>query len=127
MNKSKQYYIEIDSISVNVTEEVYRAYKRPIWRERKRRKVRAKYELSLDMMREGIADLKPLLENQVTDNISLSDALATLSDGDRRLIEALFYECMTEREYAAKAGISQKNVNKKKQRILANLEKLLSS
>jgi DNA-directed RNA polymerase specialized sigma24 family protein len=113
MSKTKQYYIELDSIPVKVTEEVYRAYKRPIWRERKRRKVRAKYELSLDMMCEGIADPKPLLENQVTDNISLSDALATLSDGDRRLIEALFYECMTEREKEEKTGISQKNVNKK--------------
>jgi DNA-directed RNA polymerase specialized sigma24 family protein len=79
------------------------------------------------MMREGIADTKPLLENQVIGSIALSDALATLSYDDRCLIEALFSECMTEREYAVKTGISQKNVNKKKQRILANLEKLLSS
>jgi len=57
----------------------------------------------------------------------LSDALAELNDADSALIEALFFEGLTERDYAAKIGISQKNVNKKKQRILAELKKFFTS
>ena len=34
--ETKQYYLTIDGQEVTVTEEVYRAYKRPIWAEHKR-------------------------------------------------------------------------------------------
>lgn len=34
--ETKQYYLTIDGQEVNVSEEVYRAYKRPIWAEHKR-------------------------------------------------------------------------------------------
>jgi hypothetical protein len=32
----KQFYLTINGKEITVTEEVYRAYKRPIWREKKR-------------------------------------------------------------------------------------------
>jgi hypothetical protein len=41
---NKQRFITIDGVDVTVTEEVYRAYKRPAWAERKRRQVRRKKE-----------------------------------------------------------------------------------
>lgn len=34
--ETKQYYLTIDGLEVTVSEEVYRAYKRPIWAEHKR-------------------------------------------------------------------------------------------
>ena len=57
----------------------------------------------------------------------LYECLNLLSASDRQLIEMLFFEGKTERECAAYYGISQKNINKKKKRILCNLHKLLES
>ena len=49
----KEYYITMkDGTKVPVTEEVYRAYKRPAWREHKRRIVRSEYERSLERFEE---------------------------------------------------------------------------
>ena len=35
-NENLEYYIEIDGQQIPVTEAVYRAYKRPYWKEKKR-------------------------------------------------------------------------------------------
>jgi len=127
MNKIKQFYIKIDGQPVEVTGEVYRAYKRPVWAERKRRQIRAVHELSLDLMEGGVRSPHPLLEDTVIDRLSLLDALAVLTNNERALIEALFFEGLTERAYAVRIGISQKNVHKKKRRILATLKNLLTA
>ena len=52
-------------------------------------------------------------------------ALFFLPKNDRKLIEMLYFENMTERECAEFYGISQKNINKKKTNILCKLNKLL--
>ena len=60
-------------------------------------------------------------ENQVMQKISVEEihkALAQLDNGERALIEALFFEGLTERAYAEKIGLSQPMVHKKKVRIL---------
>jgi RNA polymerase sigma factor (sigma-70 family) len=57
---------------------------------------------------------------------ALRCGVASLDENERALVQALFYDGLTEREYAAVVGISQKNVNKKKQRILAKLKKYLA-
>lgn len=48
-----------------------------------------------------------------------------LTEDERELISALFFYSMTEREYADLIGQTQQNINKKKQRILSKLYKLL--
>lgn len=48
-----------------------------------------------------------------------------LTEDERELISALFFYGMTEREYADLIGQTQQNINKKKQRILSKLYKLL--
>ena len=48
--------------------------------------------------------------------------MASLTDEERSLIDALFFVGMTEREYAARIGIAQKNVNARKQRVLEKLK-----
>lgn len=48
-----------------------------------------------------------------------------LTENERELISALFFYGMTEREYADLIGQTQQNINKKKQRILSKLYKLL--
>lgn len=55
----------------------------------------------------------------------LYDCLIFLPESDRELIEMLYFEGMTERECAEFYGISQKNINKKKAKILCKLNKLL--
>jgi len=127
MHEHRRFYIKIKGVPVSVTEETYRAYKRPVWRERKRREVRAEHELSLDLISGGIADPRAMFENAVVDGDSIAAALAALTGEERALLEGLFFNGLTEREYAAATGISQKNVNKKKQRILAKLKNILTS
>lgn len=55
----------------------------------------------------------------------LYKSLELLSESDRELIKMLYLENMTERECAEFYGISQKNINKKKAKILCKLNKLL--
>ena len=55
----------------------------------------------------------------------LYDCLIFLPESNRELIKMLYFENMTERECAEFYGISQKNINKKKAKILCKLNKLL--
>ncbi len=55
----------------------------------------------------------------------LYNCLELLSESERELIVMLYFENKTERECAEFYGINQKNINKKKVRILCKLNKLL--
>ena len=57
----------------------------------------------------------------------LACCLSLLSEDEQELIRKLFYEGLTEREYAAEKGIYHNAVHKKKLRILEKLKKLLES
>ena len=124
---NKQYFIKIDDQPIEVSEEVYRAYKRPAWTERKRREVRAEHELSFDLMGDAAIASASLLEDAVVNSLALREALAELTADERALVDALFFEGLTEREYAARMGIAQKNINKKKQRVLLTLKNFLTT
>ena len=52
-------------------------------------------------------------------------ALSKLTNEERGLIEALFFEDMTERAYAEKIGVYRNAVHKRKVRILKKLKKFL--
>ena len=54
---------------------------------------------------------------------ALLKALSVLSDADNELVQALFYDGLTEQEYAVQVGISQQMISRKKQRILKSLKK----
>ena len=55
----------------------------------------------------------------------LYECLNFLPKSERELIDLLYYERKTERECAKRYGVSQKNINKKKHKILDRLNKLL--
>ena len=59
--------------------------------------------------------------NVLVDKLEL--ALATLSEDERHLIEALYYQKLTEREWSARTGIPQKTINDRKKRLLTKLRK----
>lgn len=147
-----QRYIEIDGQQIPVTEEVYRAYKRPAWAEHKRKerekrcrdekgrrctgdcskcnKQRTGSVLSLDSLVEETgfepADTVDITE-LVAHKLLLEELYAALEelDPDNRRIMELFSIGKSEREIAADIGLSQKTINKRKTNLFAQLRERL--
>ena len=55
----------------------------------------------------------------------LKKVLCELPDNERQLIDALFTQGLSEREWSAQTGIPQKTINDRKNRLLTKLRKLL--
>ncbi len=128
---SKEYYITLNGKRIPVTEEVYYAFKRPAWRERKRRQVRAENELSLDALADAgfeLPDEASLVDEIVADKLLLDmllEALSDLTDDERFLIDALFYQEKSERMVAKETGLSKTGIHKQKEKIMSKLRDLL--
>ena len=56
---------------------------------------------------------------------SLYICLDLLDAHEQELIQALFFDGLTEREYAVKIGVVQKTINNRKRKVLEKLKKLL--
>lgn len=87
------------------------------------------YERLLDQDAQ-FAENTPSVEEQVLRNLQseqLHKALFLLSDDERILVEQLYFEERTEREVAAEYHLSQKGINKRRQRVLAHLRELLKN
>ena len=127
----KEYFIELNGRQIPVSKEVYYAFKRPAWREHKRRQVRAEKELSLEAFADAgfeIPSGQTLVDEIVEDKLlldMLSKALSELTDEERFLIDELFYQEKPERMVAKETGVSQNTVNYHKNRILEKLRRLL--
>lgn len=125
-------YIWLNGEKIPVTQEIYEAYYRPEWRERKQKTAHIS-NLSFEaMMENGTSDQVPFAtksaEETALDKIQteyLRNLLGTLTDEERALIAAVFIDGKTEREIATIFGISQKAVNKRKHRILEKLKKMI--
>ena len=57
----------------------------------------------------------------------LKAALPLLSDSEQTLIQAIFFEELSEREVGLKLGVTQSVVNKRKAKILAKLRKIMEN
>ena len=57
----------------------------------------------------------------------LKVALPLLSDGEQALIQAIFFEELSEREVGLRLGITQSVVNKRKAKILAKLRTIIEN
>lgn len=144
-----QRYIEIDGEPIPVSEEVYRAYKRPLWAEHKQKerakrcrdakgrrctedcrtcsKVREGSVLSLERFKEegGIEPVDSFdMAEFVADKLLLEQLFAALTEDELALINALFYDDRTERDYAEELGISHQAVGKQKTKVISKLQKL---
>jgi len=146
-----QRFIEIDGQQIPVTEDVYRAYKRPLWSEHKRRerekrcrnvngnrctddcsqceKQRTGSVLSLEKLTEDGFDIPdPLDLTQMIEDSEmlekLHSVLGELDSRDRQIIDC-FCEGISERDIAVLVGLSQKGVNKRKARLFAHLQQRL--
>jgi RNA polymerase sigma factor (sigma-70 family) len=128
----KEYFIELNVRQIPVSKEVYYAFKRPAWRERKRRQVRAEKELSLEAFADAgfeIPSGEALVDEIVEDKLlldMLSKALSELTEEERVLIDELFFNDKSEREIAREIGVSQPAIHKRRNRILEKLKKLMT-
>jgi DNA-directed RNA polymerase specialized sigma24 family protein len=146
--ENQQRFIEIDGQQVLVTEEVYRAYKRPLWTEQKRKEREKRCRdkngnrctgdcNKCDNQRTGsVLSLNGLIEEsgfELTDAVDIAELAADKLlfeelyaaldelDPDNRRIMLLFSIGKSEREIAAEVGLSQKAVNKRKVKLFAHL------
>ena len=55
----------------------------------------------------------------------LRSALTMLSEDEQKLVNAIFFQELSEREWSSISGIPQKTINDRKRRILAKLKKIL--
>lgn len=126
---SKDYYIKIDGENISVSEDVYRAYKRPVWRERKRSQVRANKEISTESLaKQGyeLPSYDELIDKIVEDKLMLDmlmTALAELSEDERFLIEQLYFEEKSERAVSEETGIPRKTLSYRKNKLLSKIRK----
>jgi DNA-directed RNA polymerase specialized sigma subunit len=152
LNKEVQHYIEIDGEQIPVTEEVYRAYKRPLWAEHKRQerikrcrdengfsctkdchicdKQREGVVLSLECFADEGYEIPDTVDTAelVADKLLLEQLVFALDDLDpeeRSLINTLFYNGRAERDYATEIGISHQAVAKRKKKVIKKLRRIM--
>ena len=152
---TNQRCIPIDGQQIPVTEDVYRADKRPAWRERKRKEREKRCVISdgrgrtkrctddcsiCDKQLTGsVLSLDKFTEDgfEVTDHIDLAELVAQMLlyeelytaleelDPVNRRIMELFSIGKSEREIAIDIGLSQKAINKRKSKLFAQLQEHL--
>ena len=151
------FTVTVDGQDVEVTEAVYKAYAagdrkmrymeldlkndrvlqdedgRAVLDENWLPVVLSEREISLDKLIGEDWDFpssEPLPDDAVMERLeieALHRCLNRLNKDERALIDALFFEGLTEREYSVKSGIPQMTINDRKHRILSMLKKLLQN
>ena len=132
--------ITVDGMDVEVPEDVYLAYSQADRRERYITEEQSSGKLlSLEQMEEDAllpdyvgAETAPSAETEALEREELRNlaeqkqilllALLSLKDIDRELINALFFDGVSTREYAQRMGVSQRAVIKRRDRILRDLK-----
>lgn len=150
--EQKEYWVIIGNKKVVVTEEVYRAYMRPEWRERKNNERRSRCSaeggnrctgdcsvcgffrsgtpVSMDVLRENggdIADSSAAVEDEVMKKeliTAMYREIEGLPEKERRAV-ILFSRGKTGREIGAELGISQQAVSKMLGRVWPRLAEKL--
>ena len=124
--------------TVEVTEEVYRTYKRTEWSIENNDASFYAHEIQFSSLISGAADafqnFREFIDTENTpDNIleeiilheNLQQAIASLTKKERAIIQALYFERLTATEYARQCGVSQPAISQMKHRILKKIKKFL--
>ena len=137
MADREKYMIKVEGKLVEVTPEVYYAYFRMERQERGQEEKKQRNEvMSYDALDDGdmvgmesIADLtSPSVEEAaMTREIyeKLHRAVAALPKAERELIQAIYYDGFTEKEYACFSGLSQQGVSYRLRKILSKLRNFM--
>ena len=127
MADKEKYVIKIQGQLVEVSPEVYYAYfhmeRQERWQEEKQQ------DNAETVGQENIADAGSpgLEENIIAEELRsrVRHAVAALPKAERELIQAIYYEGLSERVYAKQHGISQRGANKQRRKILSKLKMFL--
>jgi RNA polymerase sigma factor (sigma-70 family) len=128
---SKERYVWVNGKKEPVSEDIYRAVMRSVWRKKKQDKIRMEKERSLDEYIEagyGFSSGQDSVEDIVADKLLLTElmaALTELGDDERFLIDEFFYQDKTEREVAEEIGIPRNTAVYRKNKVLEKLKKIL--
>ena len=119
---------------VAVSETLYNGYRRGIWRIKSNDRIFHKNVIAFSELigecerfrefRSDDDDPARLTERQLLLQ-ELFHALALLPEDDRALLYAVFEEGRSERDIAAQLGVSQKDVNRRKRRLIIFLKNFL--
>ena len=133
MAEKDKYIIKVEGKLVEVTPEVYYAYFRMERQERSQEEKKQRNEvLSYDALDNGetvgieaVPDLtSPSMEERaVTREIceKLHRAVDALPRAERELIQAIYFDGFTEKEYAVSSGLSQQGVSYRLRKVLSKL------
>ena len=134
MTGKEKYIIKVEGKLVEVTPEVYYAYFRMERQERgQEEKKQRNGVMSYDALDndavaglESIADLASpsMEETAITREIheKLHRAVNALPKGERELIQAIYFDGFTEKEYAESYGLTQQGVSYRLKKILSKLK-----
>lgn len=137
MADKKEYRIRISGKLVEVTKEVYLCYyrmqRRALFLEEKDGKHGVVYYSAMDTEEtngeEAIPDLtSPYVEDVVTDKLMVEQlyrCISRLTESEKTLIEALYFQGKSEREWSAETGIPQKTINNRRLRLVGKLRKMM--
>lgn len=137
MADRERYFINVGNVLVEVSKEVYGTYysvgrhTRTLDEKDERNGTVAysnldtKETLGVEMLRDLTAE--PVEDEALLRILSerLHRCLSYLPVADQKLIQAIYFENLSEREYARQIGLSQKGVNKRKHKILKELRKMM--
>lgn len=138
MSDKEKYYIPIEGARIEVEKDVYEAYYKMSRRERYMEErdesngVVSYHAIEANSI-DGEAGLRDLSVDSM-ETIALAKELrgqlhrciAALPKAERELIHAVYFDGMTEAEYAQKANLSQSGVSRKQKKTLSKLKKLMN-
>lgn len=120
----------VRTILIPATEEQYRAYMRPLWREDKRQQRHGDDEVSADKLRDEF-ELEPECDFNLEEIVlkkellaALRRELAALQDADQTIL-MMIANGSSEAAIGKAVGLSQKAVNKRKHKLYALLRERL--
>ena len=123
-----RYVITIDGEDIEVNVDVYKAYSQSDRRERYLYERESGLILSIDQMdEEGMQRHLPKTESaeyvfmRSQERAKLLEAIKPLSSDEQELIRRLFFDGMTEKQYADSIGLSQVAVHKRKKKIFSRI------
>lgn len=133
MADKERYMIKVDGELVDVTPEVYYAYYCMERQERGQEEKKQRHDVMSDDALDngetvGMKAVQDLIgpsmeEAAMTKEIhqKLHRAVENLPKAERELIQAIYFDGLTEKEYAISSGLSQQGVSHRLKRILSKL------
>lgn len=134
-----RYFIPVQGMLIEVSENAYKDFYRDLERRRYLRKLDKKFDLiSIEKVHDSntnvadcysadkIIDIVDIVANKIMVE-KLHQCLLSLNDDEKNLIEDIYFNGMSERELAKSQGVSQVAIHKRKHRILEKMKKIIEN